>query len=330
MQYSELKKQLKKRMLPMLTLTAMTVSLIPMVSDGARAYCLTDGEQTDEVMLFREDEQHALKQSLFDEEEYFIQKVELDGEDRYAVTVKPRYDVTVHVDGREHTVYTGDATVEEIVQKAGVLLDADDETEPARGETITGETEISVIRVTTEQEVKTKSISYETVEKKSKKLYRGETKVKREGKDGTLEKTYELVYRNGELSERNLIQKKVTKEPVDEIVLVGTKQPKVKTASGSVAYSRMLTVEATAYSGGGLTASGTSARVGAIAVDPSVIPLGSRLYITSADGSSWVYGYATAEDTGGAIKGNRIDLYFSSEGECQSFGRQSAIVYVLE
>lgn len=81
--------------------------------------------------------------------------------------------------------------------------------------------------------------------------------------------------------------------------------------------------------GYGITASGTKARVGAVAVDPAVIPLGSKLYIEYADGSGG-YGYATAEDTGSAIKGYRVDLFFNSYQECIEFGRKRVIVYLLE
>ena len=65
------------------------------------------------------------------------------------------------------------------------------------------------------------------------------------------------------------------------------------------------------------------------AVDPSVIPLGSRLFVIASDGSV-VYGFATAEDTGGNIKGNKVDLYYNSDSLCRSFGRRNVTVYVLD
>ena len=104
----------------------------------------------------------------------------------------------------------------------------------------------------------------------------------------------------------------------------------METFSGDVlAYTDCLTVEATAYSGGGKTAMGTAAGEGTVAVDPDVIPLGSRLYITAEDGSSWVYGYAVAEDTGGSIQGERVHLFLWSQSDCRAFGRRTAKVYVL-
>lgn len=106
----------------------------------------------------------------------------------------------------------------------------------------------------------------------------------------------------------------------------------ITTAGGeTLTYSRVLSCSATAYSCDGrtaYTATGTVARVGAIAVDPSVIPYGTRMYIVSEDGA-YVYGYATAEDCGGAIQGNKIDLYFNTTAECYTFGRRTCKVYIL-
>lgn len=104
----------------------------------------------------------------------------------------------------------------------------------------------------------------------------------------------------------------------------------ITTEDGQVlTYSSTLSVEATAYTGGGITATGTAARYGAIAVDPSVIPYGTRMYIVSDDGK-WIYGVATAEDCGGAIKGHIIDLYFDDYNTCIQFGRRNCTVYILD
>ena len=104
------------------------------------------------------------------------------------------------------------------------------------------------------------------------------------------------------------------------------------TASGETYYySKVLTCTATAYSCEGYvghTYSGTIARVGAIAVDPSVIPLGTKLYIVTNDGR-YIYGYCVAEDIGSSIKGNKVDLYFDTFAECWQFGVRTCTVYVL-
>ncbi|AJD27070.1 3D domain-containing protein [Clostridium botulinum] len=97
--------------------------------------------------------------------------------------------------------------------------------------------------------------------------------------------------------------------------------------SNSTSYSKVMVMEATAYAGDGITASGNGTNrnpngYSTIAVDPRVIPLGSRVYVEG-------YGYAIAHDTGGDIKGNRIDLFMNSEAECNSWGRRSVKVYIL-
>lgn len=106
----------------------------------------------------------------------------------------------------------------------------------------------------------------------------------------------------------------------------------ITTPTGEVlTYTQKLDVVATAYScngESGYTYSGTPARVGAIAVDPNYIPLGTRMYIVSNDGQ-YIYGIATAEDIGGAIKGYKVDLYFDTFDECWTFGVRDCTVYIL-
>ena len=102
----------------------------------------------------------------------------------------------------------------------------------------------------------------------------------------------------------------------------------------SFSYSAVIDVTATAYhrieDGGEITASGTVTDYGTIAVDPTVIPLGSRLYIVSNGGDqSWSYGPGLAEDTGGLIKGAKIDLFFMTGDEANDFGVRPAKVYIL-
>ncbi|MCD8048251.1 MAG: ubiquitin-like domain-containing protein [Clostridia bacterium] len=101
--------------------------------------------------------------------------------------------------------------------------------------------------------------------------------------------------------------------------------------------ARVITCEATAYTSSedetwpyssGITATGVPFQVGVVAVDPDVIPLKSKLYIETEDGS-YVYGYCVADDTGGAIKGNKVDLAMNTKEECFDFGRRTVKVYIL-
>ena len=93
-------------------------------------------------------------------------------------------------------------------------------------------------------------------------------------------------------------------------------------AKNTLSYKKKYTMKATAYSGGGLCANGKACKVGRVAVDPDVIPLGTWLYVKG-------YGFCQACDTGGAIQGKRIDLYYNSESRCNAYGVRYTKVYVL-
>ena len=101
-----------------------------------------------------------------------------------------------------------------------------------------------------------------------------------------------------------------------------------RSASEPSRYSRELTMKASAYTAydegnGTRTYRGNPVHKGIAAVDPTVIPLGTRLYIPG-------YGYAVADDIGGAIKGNRIDLAFDSRRQALDFGIQRVTVYIVD
>lgn len=111
------------------------------------------------------------------------------------------------------------------------------------------------------------------------------------------------------------------------------------TPYGEFKFKKILDGRASAYEGGvqsngiwaGQTATGRAPVYGVVAVDPSLIPLNSKLYIESTDGGqSWIYGFCVAGDTGGAIKGNRVDLCYSTVEQCYSFGRRNCRIYILE
>ena len=166
--------------------------------------------------------------------------------------------------------------------------------------------------------------------------------VVQEGSDGMKDSVYQETYIDGVLVSKNFEEEFVYIVPVDEIIEVGTREYQVATSRGGFRYDTEFDMVATAYdlsyeSTGkypgdpeyGITASGTLAQPGTVAVDPSVIPLGTKLYIASTDGSP-DYGYATALDTGGAIKGYRVDLFMEDGTDALNFGIRQVKVYVLE
>ena len=135
------------------------------------------------------------------------------------------------------------------------------------------------------------------------------------------------MFHNGQPAGEEVITTDVHVAPTDHIIRTGTRDT-VSTSRGDMRFSRSYYMQATAYlptdgDGKCITATGIRARHGVVAVDPRVIPLGSRVYVPG-------YGVALAADTGGAIKGKRIDLCMESRREAMKFGRRSVKVYVLE
>ncbi len=163
---------------------------------------------------------------------------------------------------------------------------------------------------------------------------------------GQLRCTASVVYTNSVETGRTVIEETVVQQPVNRVVAVGTGTALgsdapaigngvIVTADGEVlAYKQALQFKTTAYNHTDagcdmITATGTTVRKGTVAVDPTVIPYGTRMFIVSNDGK-YIYGLATAEDCGGGVKGNHIDLYFPDVDECWAYGVRSATVYILD
>ncbi|MCH5304437.1 MAG: G5 domain-containing protein [Ruminococcus sp.] len=215
-------------------------------------------------------------------------------------------------------------------------------------------TKIKVNRVSFKKTTKTKKLMYKTVKKKTSSLYVGQKKVIKKGKKGTKKVTYTKKIVNGKVTKTIVSGTKITKKSSKKVVLVGTKRKnyrmyannptsfKTKSSGGigtiydhngkKIAYKKVISGPATAYSAsaGARTSVGDSVHIGGVAVNPNVIPYGSKLYIETPDGSI-VYGYAVANDTGGFIHTSNtvVDLFFPSESTCIQFGRRNVKIYVL-
>lgn len=184
---------------------------------------------------------------------------------------------------------------------------------------------VTITRKQTELLSQNVPIGYATVRESSDQFQAGVDVIARAGQNGLAREVTRKLYVNGKLVATRETRT-VIKQPVDELMDVGTAQPPPVVASrsaSSLVANEVLTVVATAYSNpGGYTATGAAAGYGDVAVDPSVIPLGTKLYIPG-------YGYGIANDTGGAIQGYRIDLCFNSVAQAWDFGRQMVKVYIV-
>lgn len=242
---------------------------------------------------------------------------------------------SIEVDGTTKELLTASSTVEAVLKEEKITLGEKDKINPPLDQKIEKNMKIQVTRVTEKTITQEEKVPFKTIKKNTSSLNKGTTRVVQEGKNGIKENTIHIVYEDGKEISREVIESKVTQKPIDKIIKVGTKQqiPKVTSVSSRgtarrSATTRTLTVVATGYSSqdpgvNHVTSTGARLEKGVIAVDPSVIPYGSKIYVPG-------YGYGTALDTGGGIKGNRLDLAFNSRAEALNFGRRSVTIRIYQ
>lgn len=174
----------------------------------------------------------------------------------------------------------------------------------------------------------------------------GTQKILTDGADGELLCTARVTYDDGVELGREVLREEARSLPQTRVVALGTAptpadpdKPVITDTTITLPTGEVLTYYKVGYARASaythtdagcntITATGTTVRIGTVAVDPSVIPYGTRMYIMASDGS-YIYGIAQAEDCGGAIKGDRMDLYMESYEACIAFGRRKCTLYFL-
>ena len=276
--------------------------------------------------------------------------------DRYTATetaegteiiIQRAYAVEVNNCGKPMTVYTFGETVEELLMRLGIADNGSYRFSlPLDTRTFDG-MRLEIVLVQAWEETYLAQVPFRIAYAYDPLLPAGQEKILVEGKPGKVQRTDAVVYENHvEMSRVSLEEKELT-AAVTQYVLVGTgenvgaRRTKpligdgfILTPDGQVlTFSHSDQFHATAYTHTDegcdfTTATGTTVRVGTVAVDPRVVPYFTKMYIVSND-AVYVYGVSRAEDCGGAIQGNRIDLYFPTDYECVRFGRRDCTVYFL-
>ena len=239
--------------------------------------------------------------------------------------------IRVRVDGA--TVITEDPMphLKQILDDASVTLGDKDRAQATMAVDSQGNEsmpEIDVIRVQDKIVCETEPIPSPVTRVEDAYLAPGQSEVRSPGQPGVLLKKYDVTTENDVEVSRRQVGSEVLQQPAPKVIAYGiltdAAQRKAASRGNDAQVAKTMQVTATAYTRTGYqTTSGVWPYVGGVAVDPSVIPIGSKLYI---DG----YGPARAVDTGGLIKGNRIDLFFNTESECEAWGRRSVTVSVME
>ena len=331
------------------TLAIPLIFLVAMLSQSVLAqntFVITDGDQVIVHTTYASDPAVALDEAGVDADP-----------DEYSATLSEDgvYDIRVVRDDAVTVVYCGepiavpisDKTWGELLERAGIptgdeyVISADLSAEPLDGMTVT------VDHVVTQEEVYTVEVPFETSTVEDPYLPKGDEQILTEGVVGQVLYTAQVEYYNAEEVSRKILNKETIRPTQNQVVAVGTgkkvgkkaKEPLIGDGvivlpSGEVlTYYKKDTYEATAYTMydegcNNTTACMTPVKWGVVAVDPDLIPYGTRMFIVNKKGN-FVYGIGTAEDCGGAIQGKRLDLYMPTLSEAYSYGRRDVTVYFL-
>lgn len=248
-------------------------------------------------------------------------------EDGSVITIRRAVPVTLVYKGEKRLVATGKRTVAEVLPQYGYDRENYRAYEDANGP-VQKDMTIHIGSLSRKVITEDAVVPFAIESIPDEDLGQGEEKVLQQGVNGRKRVQSAIISLDGKTVGREVLHTELITEMQPLIRHVGTKAA-VEINTGTITkYSKVLTMEATAYlptdgNGAGLTKLETRARYGEIAVDPNVIPLGTTVFIPG-------YGIATAEDTGGDILGNRIDLCMEDYTACMAFGRRTVLVYILE
>lgn len=239
------------------------------------------------------------------------------------IHVRKAVPIEIAVDGKLHTLTHHTLDTEEILSKAGIELAALDRVTGRLSKDILP-VRLQVVRVRESVLEVEETVPFSREQIMDSALKMGEKRLVQQGADGLEKKSYLVRYENGREAQRTAIVSQVLRAMKKEVVKIGIKNSIVLASRSLTEPRRELYLQATAYTHtGNTTFTGVYPRAGTVAVDPKVIPLGSRLWIEG-------YGYGIAQDTGGVIKGNIIDLFMDTREECLHWGRRMVKVYILE
>ena len=330
------------------TLTVIFFASLMVPAVRARTYVIRDGERTLTYTTFATDPVAVLGEvgmELGENDSYTTEPLE-NGE---AIHVRRAQVVTVMYHGQTTRVSSQGETAGELLYRLGLEVSGEDVVSHGMDEKTFDGMILRVDRVVTVDEIFTTTLHHEVIYCQDASVPEGMEEVLTQGVDGELLCSAAVTYVNGKEVSRDVYDQTVTKAPVTEIIGVGTGtavaaadiQAAPIIGDGYIllptgerlSYSGTDTIRATAYTHTDagcdfITATGTTVHQGTVAVDPRFIPYGTRMFIVSNDGA-YVCGVCVAEDCGGDIKGDRMDIYFPTYDECRQFGRRVCTIYYL-
>lgn len=312
-----------KKLVVFVALIVLGIFLLAGYAWAHRDITIYDNNKTYHVKIIGGNVEKAIKKSKLGlrKEDLVEPGLKVDLKQGMKIKITRAFSVKLAVDAKTMDIMTPYNSVDQILKKNKIKLGELDRVEPGKDAKVTKGTVIKVTRVVVKTETNQEELAFKIEKRDDNNTEKGKTTVLQQGQKGVASVTTRIVYEDGQEVKREVIEKKVLQKPVNSIVAVGTINYMIASRGETIKYSKSIRMFATWYTHTGRnTASGIYPYKGVVSVDPSVIPLGTKLYIQG-------YGYAIALDKGGGIKGNRIDLFFDTSG---GWRNQYVDVYILQ
>ena len=319
--------------------------LLSQTAFAKNTYVITDGDRVFTYSTYATDPMDVLDEAGLQLDEYDTYTT-TGGLGTTELTIRRGQSISINYYGEQIEASSFGETAEDLLARLNLYVGEEDTVSCDLSQPTYDGMELKIAKVFQDQQTYTTTVTHDTVYCYDNSLPQGMEEVVTPGVDGEMICVANVTYVNGKESDRTVLSERMSKQPVSEVIAIGTGAPieaadpkampvfgdgTITLPTGEVlTYTDTMICNATSYCDKGTTATGTRSRVGAIAVDPKVIPYGTRMFIVTNDGE-YIYGIATAEDTGhpNHISGNRIDLFFDTLNECIIFGYRECTVYFL-
>lgn len=358
----------RKNYLALIIISVFMLMCLTGITVFNNAAYIIDGENTSFVLSSKESPEEILADNGYFLGENDTISVSGHSQGILNIEILKAVSITVTADGstKEAFSFKNGDTVAKALEKANIKVSKNDIVTPSLDTVITQDTEITVKRITTKEVTKSVEIPYSKTTVESDKYAKGTSFVSTAGVTGSKDVTMQITYCDNEETTRETINEVVTKPAVNEVTTIGTAETRAVAANAAtvvqttgpaaitsssvispapasvqldenglpVKYSGIITGKTSAYTSSATAhvSCGQTAAIGLVAVNPNVIPYGTRMYIVAADGTA--YGYAIAADTGGALMSGKVsvDLYMGANNDsaCYQWGIRNANIYILD
>lgn len=325
-----------KRFIPVISALLLAATVIAVIAASRKTITVITNGKPQKIVTYRSKLSEVLKANhiQLDQKDKIDPPVASTVTNKMVIRIKKAVHISVSMDHRILRLKSSEKNVKDLLVAEKIQLSSKDLLTPALSTPLQDGLKIKIVRVTSRIYTKTKSIAFDTVIKRTPELANTYHRIAYAGANGKRQYTIREIYHDNVLYTKSIIKKEIIQSPRSKIIVQGSYPVQPVSKNGKLlAYSRKLRVRATAYwairgigrtfTGSGRMAVRNPEGYSTIAVDRHLFSYGTRLFIVG-------YGFAIAADTGSAIVGNTIDVYFNTRQEARRWAVKHPLVYVLK